>query len=71
MQHLTEKAVMCKIFWRVIPLLMVLYVVSYIDRINVGFAALTMNHRYRTQRLCLWLGGGHLLLWLLPVRSTQ
>jgi ACS family tartrate transporter-like MFS transporter len=28
----------------VIPLLMVLYVVSYIDRINVGFAALTMNH---------------------------
>ncbi|AQH01416.1 hypothetical protein A9R05_21545 [Burkholderia sp. KK1] len=44
MQQLNEKLIMRKIFWRVIPLLMVLYVVSYIDRINVGFAALTMNH---------------------------
>ncbi|MFX1689702.1 MFS transporter [Paraburkholderia sp. A2RI-6] len=43
MQQPNEQAVMRKIFWRVIPLLMVLYVVSYIDRINVGFAALTMN----------------------------
>src|SRR5258706_369587 len=29
--------------WRVIPLLAVGYIVSYIDRANVGFAALTMN----------------------------
>ncbi|SOZ17452.1 MFS transporter [Cupriavidus taiwanensis] len=43
MQKAFEEAVIRKIFWRVIPLLMVLYVVSYIDRINVGFAALTMN----------------------------
>lgn len=43
MQQPNERVVMRKIFWRVIPLLMVLYVVSYIDRINVGFAALTMN----------------------------
>lgn len=43
MQKPSEQAVMRKIFWRVIPLLMILYVVSYIDRINVGFAALTMN----------------------------
>lgn len=38
-----EKKVMSKIFWRLVPLLMGLYVLSYIDRINVGFAALTMN----------------------------
>jgi ACS family tartrate transporter-like MFS transporter len=38
-----EKQVMGKIFWRLVPLLMGLYVLSYIDRINVGFAALTMN----------------------------
>lgn len=43
MQKPIEQAVMRKVFWRVVPLLMVLYVVSYIDRINVGFAALTMN----------------------------
>jgi len=29
--------------WRLIPLIMVLYVVNYVDRVNVGFAALTMN----------------------------
>ncbi|HEX3639251.1 MAG TPA: MFS transporter [Paraburkholderia sp.] len=44
MQQSNEYLIVRKIFWRVIPLLMVLYVVSYIDRINVGFAALTMNH---------------------------
>jgi ACS family tartrate transporter-like MFS transporter len=43
MQELSEKTVIRKIFWRVIPLLMVLYVISFVDRINVGFAALTMN----------------------------
>jgi MFS family permease len=29
--------------WRVIPLLAVGYIVSYIDRANISFAALTMN----------------------------
>lgn len=43
MDVVNEKAVMQKVFWRLVPLLMALYVVSYIDRINVGFAALTMN----------------------------
>jgi ACS family tartrate transporter-like MFS transporter len=43
METAIEKKVMGKIFWRLVPLLMGLYVLSYIDRINVGFAALTMN----------------------------
>jgi ACS family tartrate transporter-like MFS transporter len=43
METINEKQVMGKIFWRLVPLLMALYVLSYIDRINVGFAALTMN----------------------------
>ncbi|MGJ7913929.1 MFS transporter [Massilia sp. LXY-6] len=43
METINEKQVMSKIFWRLVPLLMALYVLSYIDRINVGFAALTMN----------------------------
>lgn len=38
-----EKKIMSKIFWRLVPLLMGIYVLSYLDRINVGFAALTMN----------------------------
>src|ERR1051326_6610567 len=32
-----------KLTWRIVPLLAVLYVVSYLDRVNVSFAALTMN----------------------------
>jgi ACS family tartrate transporter-like MFS transporter len=32
-----------KIRRRIIPLLFVLYLVAYLDRINIGFAALTMN----------------------------
>jgi ACS family tartrate transporter-like MFS transporter len=28
---------------RIIPLLFVLFIVAYVDRINIGFAALTMN----------------------------
>jgi ACS family tartrate transporter-like MFS transporter len=40
---MSEDRVFAKCAWRLIPLIMVLYLVSYIDRVNVGFAALTMN----------------------------
>jgi len=36
-------SVIRKAMWRLIPFIFVCYVVSYLDRINVGFAALTMN----------------------------
>jgi sugar phosphate permease len=29
--------------WRLVPFLFVLYIVNYLDRINIGFAALSMN----------------------------
>jgi MFS transporter, ACS family, tartrate transporter len=32
-----------KIAWRLIPFLMLLYMVAYLDRVNISFAALTMN----------------------------
>jgi ACS family tartrate transporter-like MFS transporter len=32
-----------KLQWRIIPFIFLLYVVAYLDRINIGFAALTMN----------------------------
>ncbi|WP_448118796.1 MFS transporter [Pseudomonas serbica] len=38
-----EKQVTRKIFVRLLPLLICLYIISYLDRVNVGFAALTMN----------------------------
>src|ERR1700722_3984063 len=42
-----HNAIPRKIRRRLLPLLFVLYVVAYLDRINVGFAALTMNHELR------------------------
>jgi ACS family tartrate transporter-like MFS transporter len=39
-----NRRIVRKAMWRLIPFLFVAYVFCYIDRVNVGFAALTMNH---------------------------
>ena len=38
-----EHTTMAKVSWRLLPLIVVIYFVAYIDRTNVGFAALGMN----------------------------
>lgn len=38
-----EKSTMRKVFWRIIPYCFGLYVISYLDRANIGYAALQMN----------------------------
>src|SRR5579871_955410 len=38
-----DDRVFAKCAWRLIPLLLAAYIANYIDRTNVGFAALTMN----------------------------
>ena len=38
-----ERRTIQKIQIRLLPVLFILYVISYVDRINIGFAALTMN----------------------------
>jgi MFS transporter, ACS family, tartrate transporter len=32
-----------KIAWRLVPFLMLLYLVAFLDRVNISFAGLTMN----------------------------
>jgi len=32
-----------KVWWRIIPFAVILYVISILDRVNIGYAALTMN----------------------------
>ena len=44
MEVASEKAVLSKITWRLIPFLFLLYIVAYLDRTNVGFAKLEMKH---------------------------
>src|ERR1700733_6146023 len=38
-----EQITMRKVYWRILPLAIAAYFLAYLDRINVGFAALTMN----------------------------
>src|SRR5581483_5093996 len=40
-----EKNTVRKLLWRLLPFLFLLYVVNYLDRINVGFAALQMRQQ--------------------------
>ena len=39
-----ERTTMRRVYWRLIPLLFVAMFLNYLDRINIGFAGLRMNH---------------------------
>ncbi len=52
------EAVVRKITWRLIPFLILLYFVAFLDRINVGFAALTMNRDIGLSAQSFGLGSG-------------
>jgi len=41
--HEDRERIIRKAMWRLIPFIFISYVVCYIDRVNVGFAALSMN----------------------------
>jgi ACS family tartrate transporter-like MFS transporter len=53
-----EQHVIRKVTWRLIPFLMLLYFVAFLDRINVGFAALTMNKDIGLTAQMFGLGSG-------------
>jgi len=38
-----ERATMQRVTWRLLPFLLLLYIISWLDRVNVGFAKLQMN----------------------------
>jgi len=38
-----EQRTMKKVGWRLLPLIIIIYFIAYIDRTNVGFAAISMN----------------------------
>jgi ACS family tartrate transporter-like MFS transporter len=53
-----EARVISKLTWRLIPFLFLLYIVAYLDRINVGFAALQMKHQLSLTDAVYGLGAG-------------
>ena len=52
------EAVIHRLFWRLLPFLFLLYVVAYLDRINVGFAALQMKSQLNFSDAVYGLGAG-------------
>ena len=55
---MSDDHIFTKCAWRLIPLTMVLYLVNYIDRVNVGFAALTMNKDLNFSPVIFGFGAG-------------
>ncbi len=53
-----EEATYRKVAWRLIPLLLVCYVVAYLDRVNVGFAKLQMMDELKFTDTVYGLGAG-------------
>src|SRR5215831_4702345 len=47
-----------KVTWRLIPFLFVLYVIAWLDRVNVGFAGLQMNADLRFSSTVFGFGSG-------------
>ncbi|MEO8115067.1 MAG: MFS transporter, partial [Phenylobacterium sp.] len=53
-----ETQVLRKIALRLVPFMGLLYFTAYLDRVNVGFAALTMNHDVGLSAAAYGLGAG-------------
>jgi MFS transporter, ACS family, tartrate transporter len=53
-----ERRTVRKISWRIVPFIMLLYFIAFIDRVNIGFAALTMNKDLGFSSSVFGLGAG-------------
>jgi MFS family permease len=53
-----EKRTVKKVFWRLMPFLGLLYIIAFLDRVNVGYAALSMNKDLGFSSTIYGLGAG-------------
>jgi MFS family permease len=53
-----EEATYRKVAWRLIPLLLICYIIAYLDRVNVGFAKLQMLEQLGFSETVYGLGAG-------------
>ena len=54
----SEDAIYRKVSWRLVPFLLLCYVVAYLDRVNVGFAKLQMLNDLKFSETIYGLGAG-------------
>ena len=71
MEPAIERQTMAKVYLRLLPFCFVLYFICYLDRVNIGFAALTMNKEIGLERLCLRAWRRSLLLGLFPPGGAE
>jgi ACS family tartrate transporter-like MFS transporter len=57
-EHALQDSVLSRLTWRLVPFLFLLYIVAYLDRINVGFAALQMQEQLGFNDRIYGLGAG-------------
>ena len=53
-----EKRTVKKVFWRLMPFLGLLYTIAFLDRVNIGYAALSMNNDLGFSSAVYGLGAG-------------
>jgi len=53
-----EQTTMARVTWRLLPFLLLLYIISWLDRVNVGFAKLQMNADLGLSETAYGLGAG-------------
>jgi len=53
-----ERQTMKKVYLRLLPFCFILYFICYLDRVNIGFAALTMNKDLGLSSYVFGLGAG-------------
>jgi ACS family tartrate transporter-like MFS transporter len=72
---MSDDRVFVKCAWRLIPLMGLLYLVNFLDRLNVGFAALTMNKDLGFSPSVFGTGAGALfagyLIFQVPLSVTM
>ena len=59
-----ERRTMAKVYLELLPFCFVLYFICYLDRVNIGFAALTMNKDLGLSSYIFGLGTGAFFLGL-------
>jgi sugar phosphate permease len=63
-----QAATVAKVTKRLVPFLMVCYFVAYLDRVNVSFAALTMNADLGLSQTAFGFGAG---IFSLPISFSR
>ena len=58
-----------KVQWRLLPLVVLLYLIAMIDRSNIGYAALEMNKALGINSAAFGLLSGIFYLGYIPVKS--